>query len=94
MPLECRVEPLGLDLGGASVVVLVSVDQQKWLGYLIGKEVRGHLDVGILGLPDRPLLRLESKGSQGSVVCPAPRDAATEEVWGMGEEVGGHEGAV
>ena len=52
-----------------------------------------HLQVDLGGFPEGAALALEAEGGEGAVVGSAAGDAGAEEV-AVGQQVGGHEGAV
>ena len=56
--LESGEEPLRLDLRCSRVVILVAVNEKYGFVDLVGKQVGRHTNVGVLRLPDGPLLQL------------------------------------
>ena len=56
--LERGEEPLRLNLRCSRVVVLVTVNEKYGFVDLVRKQVGRHANVGVLRLPDSPLLQL------------------------------------
>ena len=91
--LDGVVHPLRLHGEGPGVVVDDAVGQQQRFVDLLRVHEGRHPEVHLRGLPEASALVLEAEGREAAIECAAAGDAGGEVV-GVGEHVGGHEGAV